>query len=442
MNIKRDLYKDLASWIHKKNRKPLLLQGARQVGKTWLLKFFGQAEFKDIAYFNFDEQVELSQFFELSKNPFNILEKLAIVNGSPIHPEDTLIIFDEIQESNEALNSLKYFKEQAPEYHIIASGSLLGVSLSTNKSFPVGQLDFLRLHPVSFSEFLAQADHRLFDYLTNIVQIEHIPDLFFNQLIDKLHLYFITGGMPEAISSLFENNDISEVKNIQSNILNAYQLDFSKHIETSNIPKVKYVWSSIPSQLSKENKKFLYQTIKKGARAREYENALLWLKEAGLIHLVNRINKPAFPLSAYADLSAFKVYLLDVGLLAQMSQLPPQVIQQTNAVFTEFKGAFTENFILQSLIMQFQKQLYYWTSGNLAEVDFVVQYENNIIPIEVKASTNIKSKSLISYANKYTAPLKIRYSLKNLSYDKGLLNIPLFMVDFTKQLVGLVNANT
>jgi len=228
------------------------------------------------------------------------------------------------------------------------------------------------------------------------------------------------------------------VKDIQANILNAYKLDFSKHIDTPNIPKVNYIWNSLPSQLSKENKKFLYQTVKKGARAREYENALLWLKEAGLIHLVNRISKPAFPLSAYTDLSAFKVYLLDVGLLGQMSQLPPQVIQQANALFTEFKGAFTENFILQSLVTQFQKQIYYWSSGNMAEVDFIVQYENHIIPIEVKATTNIKSKSLISYSNKYGAPIKIRYSLKNLSYDNGLLNIPLFMVDFTKQIIGFL----
>ena len=438
MNINRDLYEDLVSWIRKKNRKPLLLQGARQVGKTWLLKHFAKSQFKNMAYFNFDEQTELSQFFEISKNPFKILEKLAMVNGSPIHPETTLIIFDEIQESNEALNSLKYFKEQAPAYHIIASGSLLGVSLSAHKSFPVGQLDFLTLYPVSFKEFLASADHQLFNYLASISQIEIIPDLFFNQLIDKLHLYFISGGMPEAIASLLENNDIKEVKNIQNNILKAYELDFSKHIEASNIPKVKYIWSSLPSQLSKENKKFLYQTIKKGARAREYENALLWLKEAGLIHLVNRISKPAFPLSAYADLSAFKVYLLDVGLLGQMSQLPPQVIQQANALFTEFKGAFAENFILQSLVSQFHSKIYYWTSGNVAEVDFVLQYQNNIIPIEVKASTNIKSKSLISYSNKYEAPIKIRYSLKNLSLDKGLLNIPLFMVDFTRQLLGAV----
>jgi len=436
MNITRDLYSNLIKWKHKKNRKPLLLQGARQVGKTWLIKEFGKKEFEKIAYFNFDEQPELNQFFEISKNPQKIIEKLNIVNGSPIKPEKTLIIFDEIQESNDALNSLKYFKEKAQEYHIIASGSLLGVSLSANKSFPVGQVDFLTLYPVSFKEFLAQADNDMYKYLLNIKQVELIPDLFFNRLIDKLHIYYITGGMPEAITSFLIDNDIEELGTIQNNIINAYKLDFSKHIHPHDIQKVNYIWSSLPSQLSKENKKFLYKVVKTGARAREYENALLWLNNAGLIHIVNRITKPILPLSSYSDLSAFKVYLLDIGLLCQMSRLHPSVINQANLLFSEFKGAFAENYILQSLVSQFNNKPYYWTSGNKAEVDFVFQYENTIIPIEVKAETNVKSKSLISYTDKYHPTIKIRYSLKNFSFDGNMLNIPLFMSDFTKQILN------
>ena len=438
MNIERDLYGDLLKWKAKKNRKPLLLQGARQVGKTWLLKQFGNNEYKNVAYFNFDEQPELKQFFEISKNPKRIIDNLSIVVGNAITPENTLIIFDEIQECNEALNSLKYFKENAPEYSIISSGSLLGVTLSKNKSFPVGQVDFLTLYPVSFKEFLNKAEHKLFNYLEGISEIAIIPDIFFNHLIEKLRLYFITGGMPEAIKSILENKNITELQEIQQNILDAYKLDFSKHISVSEIPKINFVWSSIPSQLSKENKKFLYQTVKNGARAREYENALLWLKQAGLIHIVNRISKPALPISSYADLSAFKVYLLDVGLLRQMSKLHPDIIQKENNLFTEFKGAFAENYILQSLIAQYKSDQYYWTSGNQAELDFVLQYKNNIIPVEVKAETNIRSKSLLSYSNKYTPNIKIRYSLKNFNLNNGTLNIPLFMVDYTDKILETI----
>jgi len=435
MNIERDLYKELVKWKSKKTRKPLLLQGARQVGKTWLIKHFGQKEFKNIAYFNFEEQVELKQLFEITKQPQRILENLSIVNGNIIDPYDTLIIFDEIQECNDAINSLKYFNENAPEYAIISSGSLLGVSLSKGKSFPVGQVDFLTLYPVSFKEFLARAEPNLFNYLNNLTEIIPIPDIFFNKLLEKLRMYFITGGMPEAIKSILENNDMNELQQTQANIINAYKLDFSKHIRTSDIPKIDYVWSSIPSQLSKENKKFLYRTVKTGARAREYENALLWLKHAGLIHIVNKISKPALPISSYSDLSSFKVYLLDVGLLRQMSNLYPDILKQGNNLFSEFKGAFAENYILQSLISQFKTDHYYWASDNMAEVDFILQYKNTIIPVEVKANTNIKSKSLISYSKRYSPEIKIRYSLKNLSLDGNLLNIPLFMVDFTERLL-------
>ncbi len=442
MNIERDLYQELIAWKTKKNRKPLLLQGARQVGKTWLIKHFGRKEFNDVAYFNFDEKSELKQFFEITKDPIRILSNLSIVHGKAISADKTLLIFDEIQECNDALNALKYFKENAPEYAVIGSGSFLGLSLSGNKSFPVGQVEFLTLYPVSFKEFLAKVDNKLHNYLLQISEISPIPDIFFNQLKDKLRQYFITGGMPEAIKTMLETNNIQELEKIQQNILNAYELDFSKHINTTVIPKTKYVWSSIPSQLSRENKKFLYQTVKKGARAREYENALLWLKQAGLLHIVNRISKPAFPIAAYSDLSAFKAYLLDVGLLRQLANLQANIINNDNTLFTEFKGALTENYILQSLVALFHTNQYYWTSGNKAEIDFIIQYQDYIIPIEVKAAESIKSKSLLAYSNKYNPKIKVRYSLKNLSIDNNLVNIPLFMVDYTKTILNSIIGNT
>lgn len=439
MNIERELYKELVKWKSSKSRKPLLLQGARQVGKTWLIKHFGNKEFKNIAYFNFEEQPELKQFFEITKQPQRIIEHLSLINGININASSTLIVFDEIQECNEAINSLKYFNENTPEYAIIGSGSLLGVSLSKGKSFPVGQVHFLTLYPVSFKEYLAQSEPNLHNYLNNISETSPIPDVFFNKLTEKLRTYFITGGMPEVIKSLIENNDITIISQIQNNILNAYRLDFSKHIRSSDIPKINYVWSSIPTQLARENKKFLYRTIKTGARAREYENALLWLKQAGLIHIVTKISKPSLPISSYSDLSSFKVYLLDIGLLREMAHLHPSAINQGNKLFTEFKGALAENYILQSMISQFTSDQYYWSSENLAEIDFILQYENSIIPIEVKSETNIKSKSLISYSKKYNPTIQIRYSLRNLSFDGKLLNIPLFMVDFTdKILQGII----
>ena len=436
MVFERDLYQDLLRWKTNKNRKPMLLQGARQVGKTWLIKHFGQQEYSSVAYFNLDENPELGQFFEITKNPTRIIENLSLVHGSAIKPQETLIILDEIQESNQALNALKYFKENAPDYHVIGSGSLLGIRLSVHKSFPVGMVDLLTLFPLSFSEFLKAVEPDLYRYVKNIAEPLPIPNVFFSRLVEKLRLYFVIGGMPEAISKYMDDNDMNEMQVVLKHILQTYSLDFAKHLKASDIPKTEYIWSSIPSQLSKENKKFLYQVVKSGARAREYENALLWLKNAGLTHMVYRINKAALPLSAYTDLAAFKVYVLDVGLLRQLSNLHPEIIQKGDRLFTEFKGAFAENFVLQSLVAQFQSIPFYWSSGNIAEVDFVLQVKNQIIPIEVKADYHVRSKSLQSYAEKYHPALKIRYSLRNLHYENGVLNIPLFMIDFSSKLIS------
>lgn len=424
-------------WFKSPKRKPLVLRGIRQVGKTYLLKSFGSMHFQDTAYFNFEEQPELKQFFQQSKDIGRIMEHLTLVHGKPIEEEKTLIIFDEIQECNEALNSLKYFNENAPGYVIACAGSLLGVALSKGQSFPVGKVDFMDVHPIGFSEFLSVDDPNLFSYLDTVERIEPIPDIFFNPLVDKLKKYFISGGMPEPMVSLLEDQNISKTQQILQNILNAYALDFSKYAETRDIPKINHIWTSIPSQLSRENKKFLYQSLKTGARAREYEDALLWLFNAGLVHRVARINKPGLPLSAYDDLSAFKLYLCDVGLLRRLSNLAPSAYQEGNRLFTEFKGSLTENFVLQHLIDHFEVPPRYWVSESRAEVDFILQIENDIIPIEVKSNENTIGKSLAFYQKKYQPPCRIRYSLKNLKEDDGLLNIPLFMVDHTRKLLTL-----
>ncbi len=437
MELQRNNIERLAKWKESRYRNPLILQGARQVGKTHLLKKFGEKFYDSTAYFNFEKMPELSQFFKISNEPKRIIENLSIVHGMSIMPEQTLIVFDEIQECNEALNALKYFSEEAPEYHIVSAGSLLGVSLSRGMSFPVGKVDFENLHPLSFREFLKTADPLMFAYLENIETTDAIPDLFFNKILEKFRLYMISGGMPKSITSLLTEFSVEQSETVLSNIIKSYQLDFSKHANNNDIQRINYIWDSIPSQLSKENKKFIYKVVKTGARAREYEDALSWLKNAGLIYKVYKSEKPGLPLSAYDDLSAFKVYVLDVGILRKMSNLEPSIIGTDNLIFTEFKGAFAENYILQSLTAQFNQALRYWTSGNEAEVDFLLQFENEIIPIEVKSSKNARSKSLANYRLKYEPLISVRYSLSNLQFTSGVLNIPLFMSDYTEKLIRI-----
>lgn len=437
MQIKRTVQKKLSAWKIDSNRKPLMLQGARQVGKTWLLKHFGATEFDNVAYFNFEEQPDLKQFFENTKDIQRIVQNLSLVHGLPIDPQKTLIIFDEIQECNEALNTLKYFYENAPEYAVASAGSLLGVAMSKGNSFPVGKVDFLQVNPISFSEFLSADDPNLFAYIESIDKLEPIPDIFFNPLVDKLKKFFICGGMPEAVVTLLEQQDIEKTQQVLQNIVNAYALDFSKYAESKDVPKINHLWSSIPSQLARDNKKFLYQSVRTGARSREYEDALLWLSHAGLVHRVFKITKPGLPVSAYDDLSAFKLYLIDVGLLRRLSLLDPIAVREGNRLFTEFKGALTENYVLQHLVKNFEVQPRYWTSGNQAEVDFIIQVKNEIIPIEVKSDENVRSKSLSVYNGLYEPSVRVRYSLRNLKKDEGLINIPLFLVDYTEKLLTL-----
>jgi predicted AAA+ superfamily ATPase len=437
MQIERTVQKKLSAWKIDSNRKPLVLQGARQVGKTWLLKHFGATEFDNVAYFNFEEQPDLKQFFENTKDIQRIVQNLSLVHGLPIEPQKTLIIFDEIQECNEALNTLKYFYENAPEYAVASAGSLLGVAMSKGNSFPVGKVDFLQVNPISFSEFLSADDPKLFAYIESIDKFEPIPDIFFNPLVDKLKKFFICGGMPEAVVTLLEQQDIEKTQQVLQNIVNAYALDFSKYAESKDVPKINHLWSSIPSQLARDNKKFLYQSVRTGARSREYEDALLWLSHAGLVHRVFKITKPGLPVSAYDDLSAFKLYLIDVGLLRRLSLLDPIAVREGNRLFTEFKGALTENYVLQHLVKNFEVQPHYWTSGNQAEVDFIIQVKNEIIPIEVKSDENVRSKSLSIYNGLYEPSVRLRYSLRNLKKDDGLINIPLFLVDYTEKLLTL-----
>lgn len=438
MSFDRIAQKSLITWKNKKGRKPLVLQGARQVGKTFLLKEFGKSEFKNIAYFNFEERQELKSFFESTKKIDRIIENLSLVHGEKIEPEVTLIILDEIQECNAALNTLKYFCENAPEYAVIAAGSLLGITLGKSNSFPVGKVEFLNIYPLNFTEFLSEADPILANYISQFDTIEKIPEIFFSNLREKFRNYFISGGMPEAAKTLLNLKSIEETQHVLRDILHAYQLDFSKHAPTKDIGRIGYVWNSVPGQLAKENKKFLYQVVKSGARAREYEESLLWLIQAGLVYKVNQCKKPHIPLSAYDDLLAFKIYTVDIGLLRCLAQLEPTVFLTKNSLFTEFNGALSENYILQSLSIQFDVPLRYWTSEGKAEVDFLIQYKNEIIPCEVKASDNTNSKSLTIYNQKYDPKVRIRFSMKNLSFDGGLLNIPLFMADKTRLLLDLI----
>lgn len=435
MEIRRKALEQLAEWKTKPSRKPLLLTGIRQVGKTWLLKHFGKKYFVDTAYFNFERQEELSQFFRTTRDPGRIIDNLSLVHGRAIQPQKTLIIFDEIQESGEALNSLKYFCEEAPEYAVACAGSLLGVAFGHDKSFPVGKVDFLQVYPVTFSEFLSEEAPDLYSYLEQIDKPEPIPEIFFNPLCEKLKMYFISGGMPEAVATLLGARDTNATQAVLQSVISSYQLDFSKHVEKKDIPKINYIWNSLPSQLARENKKFLYQAVRPGARAREYEDALLWLSNAGLVTKVYCSEKPGIPLTAYDDLTAFKVYLPDVGVLRRLSLLDPVAFSEGNRMFTEFKGALTENYILSGLAGQFEPIPRYWRSGNKAEVDFLIQYRNQVIPVEVKSDENIRSKSLAYYKKEYAPGLSVRFSLRNLKKDEGLINIPLFMVDYARKII-------
>lgn len=423
----RLLINDLCAWKEKVGRKPLILQGARQVGKTWLLKEFGSRHFEDVCYVNFERSQPLNRIFEGSISPMKIVEQLSLFHGRKILPEKTLIIFDEVQEVPRALTSLKYFAEEAPEYPICCAGSLLGVALHQGTSFLVGKVEFLTLQPLSFQEFLiANEEKMLVDY---ILQGNFDTEAFVEKLQDYLKSYFVIGGMPAAVQKWLDTHDYFEVEDIQRQLLQAYVDDFSKHAPSKLIAKIRYVWQSIPSQLAKENKKFVYGLVREGARAREYEDTLMWLSDTGLIRRVYRLSKPDLPLKAYEDLQSFKVYLLDVGLLRLLGGLSPKVIIEGCRIFEEFKGALTEQFVLQELsLFPRLNTSHYWTSDASAKVDFVFSEGLEVYPLEVKSGVNVHAKSLKIYDGKYNPKYLYRTSL--LPYEKNdrLINVPLYML--------------
>ncbi len=439
--MERHIMKQLLNWKNSPYRKPLILKGVRQVGKTWILKEFGRQFYENTAYFNFDENEEYRQFFETTKDVNRILQNLMLVSGQKILPEKTLIVFDEVQDCPNVINTMKYFCENAPEYHVTCAGSLLGIALARPSSFPVGKVNFMQIDPMTFMEFLiANGDENLAVYLDSIETLEPIPDAFFNPLYEKLKMYYVTGGMPESVRMWTEARDVAVMQEALADIIGAYERDFAKHPGVSEFPKISMIWKSIPSQLARENKKFIYKAVKEGARAREYEDALQWLVDARLVYKIYRSSAPGLPVSAYDDLSAFKIYLVDVGILRRLAMLAPTAFGEGNRLFTEFKGALTENYVLQELATQFEVVPRYWSKSNPPyEVDFLLQRENDIFPVEVKAETNTNSRSLRKFKELYgdRVKLRIRFSLDNLKLNNDVLNIPLFMAGHTDRLIGL-----
>ena len=420
---------NLDKWKNSKNRKPLIIEGARQVGKTWIMKDFGKKSYNKTVYINFDSNVQMAELFSIDLNVERIIMGLELYAGHKINPTDTLIIFDEVQEVPKALSSLKYFYENAPEYHIVCAGSLLGIALHEGTSFPVGKVDFLKLYPLSFKEFLMAIGLERFAELLDKKDYDMIKS-FKQTYIDALKQYYYVGGMPEVVASFADEKDFNEARKIQKRILTAYEQDFSKHAPKEIVPKIRMLWNSIPSQLTKENKKFIYGLIREGARAKEYETAIMWLSGCGLVHKVSRINAPNIPLKAYEDLKAFKLFIVDVGLLGAMVRLNQRTLLYGNELFTEFKGALTEQYVMQQLAVNQDLGVYYYTNDrNTCEVDFIVDNGDNIIPLEVKAEINLKAKSLKTYREKFTPEISIRSSMADYSKEVGLINLPLYAID-------------
>ncbi len=425
----------LRSWQLQPQRKPLLLMGARQVGKTFILKEWGKQHYTNTVYLNFENNPRLVQLFDASLEPSMILKALSIEMNEEIIAGKTLLIFDEVQECPKALNSLKYFCESAKEQHIVAAGSLLGVKLSHVKGFPVGKVQFLTLYPLSFLEFLeALNETKLKEFIEEQKGIEPLPPNLHEKLLMYFKEYLFIGGMPEAVLEYITTHNVVKVREIQNAILSAYSLDFAKHAPKEHIMKINQVWSSIPSQLAKENKKFIYSAVREGGRAKEFEGALQWLIEAGLIYKVPLISTPKIPLSAYADINSFKIYLVDIGLLGAMSNLSAQTLLHDNELFQEFRGALTENYIAQALIHS-GYPLFYWTSEGKAELDFILEQEDSIYPLEIKSGTSSKKKSLKVYGDTYHPKLLIRGSPLNLKKDGAILNCPLYLIEILKNLL-------
>ena len=427
--MKREAINQLIEWKNSKRRKPLILQGARQVGKTWLMQEFGKTHYKKTAYVTFDRNENLQKAFTDYTNVKELLTKIEIEAQTKVTADDTLIIFDEIQECPDAITSLKYFQEKMPELHIIVAGSLLGLSHHNGTGFPVGKVNFMTLYPMSFKEFLNANGEELLVEAINENKFDTIST-FSSKLINYLRYYYFVGGMPEVVQAFVENRDFNEVRKIQEEIISSYNSDFSKHTDSNTAERIKMVWDSISSQLAKENKKFIYNAIKNGARAKEFEIALAWLRDSGLVYKVTRISKPNLPIKSYEDIDVFKLYVLDVGILCALSKLPAKAILEDNRIFTEFKGSLTEQYVLQQLKINLS-DIHYWTSKSyVAEVDFVTQIEDYVVPIEVKATTNLKAKSLQQYIKDYSPQKAVRTSLSDYKINEnGLYDIPLYVIE-------------
>jgi predicted AAA+ superfamily ATPase len=426
----RKALEELKIWKQTPNKKPMIIRGARQVGKTWLMKEFGRTAFQEYVYINFDSNIIMEELFAPDLDIKRIVAGMEIYFGKKIDPAVTLLIFDEIQEVPKALTSLKYFNENAPEYQILAAGSLLGVALHEGTSFPVGKVEFLDLHPLSFSEFMMALGHDSYVDLLQKSSYELITTVK-HTFIEVLKQYYFVGGMPEAVQSYADKKDLQEVRTIQQRILDAYEQDFSKHAPRDVVPRIRMIWNSIPAQLAKENRKFIYGVMKEGARAKEFEMAVLWLCDCGLLYKVHRVTAPNLPLRAYEDTRAFKLFAVDVGLLSCMSRLKPEALLEGNALFREFKGALTEQYVLQQLLTDKSRQIFYWTpdQGN-AEVDFLVDNGQDVIPLEVKAEVNLHAKSLKVYVDKFHPKYAVRTSMTDYKKEEWLLNLPLYAIEY------------
>ena len=419
----------LYKWKNSTRRKPLIIEGARQVGKTWLMKEFGKQAYADNVYINFDSNSRMADLFSADLDTDRLIMGLELYAGRKINPENTLLIFDEVQEVPRALASLKYFYENAPQYHIVCAGSLLGIALHQGTSFPVGKVDFLKLYPLSFSEFLMATGNERFAELLKKQDYEMITS-FKQTYIDALKHYYFVGGMPEAVQSFAESKDFNEVRAIQKRILAAYEQDFSKHAPNEIVPKIRMLWNSIPSQLARENKKFIYGLVREGGRAREYETAIMWLSDCGLVHKVSRVNAAGIPLKAYEDLKAFKLFIVDVGLLGCMTGLRQRTLLDGDDLFVEFKGALTEQYVCQQLKTIEDLGVYYYTNDRgSCEIDFVVDTGEQIVPIEVKAETNLRAKSLKTYRERFEPELSVRTSMADYKKEDWLLNLPLYAIE-------------
>jgi len=445
MIITREITEKLEAWKNGNDRSPLIIQGARQIGKSWAVTDFGHTHYKHTAIFNFEKHNELKAVFESTKDVKRLLHELELYTDVPLTEGDTLLFFDEIQDCKAALNSLKYFKEDAPGYHIIAAGSLLGVAVNrkknendSNDTFPVGKVSFLEMHPVTFREYLRMADSRLMQQTeSRLTTLEPIPEILFNKLSEHYRRYQVCGGLPKPCSDMLDGAGMEKIETDLAELRKSYEYDFTKHVDAKDIVHIREIWRSIPSQLSRENKKFVFRVVREGARAREYESALDWLVLSGMVYRIYVCEMPQLPLKHYENTTAFKIYMLDQAILRTMAELPPEAVVARGDLLKEFKGAMAENFVLCSLLAQGFNLPHYWTlSGNKAEVDFLIQEGIKVLPIEVKADENISGQSFKVYQDKYKPELRLRFSLKNLNMNGNILNIPIFLCDWLKEILA------